>query len=242
VSSALTGDNFTGGFGGCAVFYYAGQFDGYTFTSGDAAPRRLSYGPDDYAPVTFSDTDDERRVMMGWLNHWGYAGNMGTTPWKGQMTLPRVLGWQNGALSQSLPTEVEGVWPQHQLSDEQSHSPLAVNSPVWEVLLPPLCDAWKLEARQNSELVFSLTRDEATSVWRLERFASALPPEGDAKPGWQQFFLSPVEAPLLSAGAGETRIVVDTCSVEVFGDDGTTLFCAQIFPTGSEWKISVAAA
>jgi sucrose-6-phosphate hydrolase SacC (GH32 family) len=235
VTSALSGDNFTGEFGACFASYFSGQFNGHTFTSDEATPRRLSYGPDDYAPVTFSAVPDERRVLIGWMSHWGYAGNMGTTPWKGQMTLPRQLSWKNGALLQSPPTEFDAAWDQYQMPVEES-TPLSLSSPVWEVVVPARTHSWRLEARQNDELVFALTRDHC---WRWERFAAALPPEGDAKAGWQEFFLSPVEAPVLTVG--ETRIVVDKCSVEVFGDGGSTLFCAQIFPQGGEWQVSIAA-
>src|SRR5262249_39491810 len=30
-------------------------------------------------------------VMLGWMNNWQYAGKVPTSPWRGQMTVPRKL-------------------------------------------------------------------------------------------------------------------------------------------------------
>ena len=40
------------------------------------------------------------QVMIGWMNNWQYANQVPTSPWRGQMTIPRAL---------SLKTYREGV-------------------------------------------------------------------------------------------------------------------------------------
>ncbi len=76
---------------GSGTMYFVGQFDGTTFTPDELKyPLWLDYGMDNYAGVTWSNTGD-RRVMIGWMNNWQYAGNVPCSPWRSAMTLPRQL-------------------------------------------------------------------------------------------------------------------------------------------------------
>jgi sucrose-6-phosphate hydrolase SacC (GH32 family) len=244
LSSFLDRGNFEGQFRPCYAAYFAGTFDGHVFSPSDMnrPAQRLSFGPDDYAPVTFADAPDGRRVLVGWLNHWGYAGNMGTSPWIGQMTLPRELRWQDGALVQSLPPEAESArawlrveWRTNGGGVRQAR---VDDAPAWEVVVPPASSSWRLDARQNGDAIFSLERDAARGVWTMRRGSASLPPRREDKPGRDTFFTAPCEAPA-GGGTGAARVVVDACSVEAFCDDGRALFCFQIFPRGSEWELAL---
>lgn len=252
LSSFLNRDNFQGKFSPCFAAYFAGNFDGHTFTAFEgenSAGRRVSWGPDDYAPVTFAEAPGGRRVLLGWLNHWGYAGDLVTSPWTGQMTLPRELSWQDNALVQSLPPEWDAArsWPCVELRPAgPGEAQARFDGPVWELVVPPLGrDAWRLEARHNDLLLFWLERDAARGVWAMERTAASLPPIPENKPGRNAFFTARYDAPVANdEPASDTRIVVDTCSVEVFGDGGRTLFCFQIFPPGgggaaAAWQVTL---
>ena len=76
---------------GSGTMYFTGNFDGKTFTADDREyPLWLDYGMDNYAGVTWSNTGD-RRLFIGWMNNWQYAGNVPCTPWRSAMTLPREL-------------------------------------------------------------------------------------------------------------------------------------------------------
>ncbi|MCB0688349.1 MAG: GH32 C-terminal domain-containing protein [Saprospiraceae bacterium] len=81
--------------GGSGTQYFIGRFDGKTFvnSSPSQAPNWLDYGKDNYAGVTWSDAPNKRgqRTMIGWMNNWQYAQALPTTPWRGCMTLPRLL-------------------------------------------------------------------------------------------------------------------------------------------------------
>ena len=71
--------------------YFLGEFDGKTFTADELDyPLWLDYGMDNYAGVTWSNTGD-RKVMIGWMNNWQYAGTVPCSPWRSAMTLPREL-------------------------------------------------------------------------------------------------------------------------------------------------------
>ncbi len=76
---------------GSGTMYFVGQFDGTAFTA-DALdyPLWLDYGMDNYAGVTWSNTG-QRKIMIGWMNNWQYAGSVPCSPWRSAMTLPREL-------------------------------------------------------------------------------------------------------------------------------------------------------
>jgi len=193
----------------------------------------------DYAPVSFAQAPDGRRVLIGWLNHWGYAGDMGTTPWQGQMTLPRELFWRDGALVQTLPPEWDKAHPAARVQFQDGDTETSFVADLWELTLPPEVQngSWQLEATRAGQLVFSLRRDAARNIWTLQRAASSVPPALAAKKGVEAFFTMPYVAPIENEALGETRVIVDTCSVETFCDDGRTLFCLQIFAPEGEWHL-----
>ncbi|MGL5806431.1 MAG: glycoside hydrolase family 32 protein, partial [Xenococcaceae cyanobacterium] len=71
-------------------FYIVGAFDGKQFKP-ESQPRLLDFGSDFFAPQTWFGTPG-RRIMAGWLNNWYYAHQVPTTPWRGQLSIPRELG------------------------------------------------------------------------------------------------------------------------------------------------------
>ena len=51
----------------------------------------VDYGRDNYAGVSFNGLPDSQRTVISWMNNWQYAGDVPTSPWRGQMTMPRTL-------------------------------------------------------------------------------------------------------------------------------------------------------
>lgn len=78
--------------GGSATQYFVGDFDGKKFISGQKDAIWMDYGKDNYAGVTWSDAPDNRRILIGWMNNWQYAGKEPTSVWSGSATFPRELG------------------------------------------------------------------------------------------------------------------------------------------------------
>ena len=69
----------------------------------------IDYGIDFYAPQTVL-TPDGRRVMIGWMQNWDTCNlHVKSTPWFGQMSLPRELRVKNGRLYQSPLRELEAL-------------------------------------------------------------------------------------------------------------------------------------
>ncbi|MGO2660599.1 glycoside hydrolase family 32 protein [Mycetocola reblochoni] len=76
---------------GSAMHYLVGDFNGRRFTSDATELQRLDAGRDFYAGVTFDSAPHGAAVMIGWMSNWRYAGDVPTAPWRGAMSLPRVL-------------------------------------------------------------------------------------------------------------------------------------------------------
>jgi fructan beta-fructosidase len=222
--------NLTGTVDVCTTDYFTGDFDGQRFTERPGTrQRRLTHGPDDYAAVTFSDAPGERRILLGWLNNWVYAY------YTGQMTLPRELRWENGAIVQLPGPEVEkaAAWPRFEMVE---NAPVEFEGPG-EVRVPAHTASWRLEATQGGTPVFSLTRDAARGRWIFQRGMGAFPSAWtNIRENIEKNFTAALEAAIDSAPA-VTRVMVDSCSVEVFGDGGRAWFSAQVFPPGVGWRI-----
>ena len=86
-----------GPFGGSAIQYFTGSWDGKKFTadtdaSGKIPTKWLDYGKDNYALVSWSGAPDDRRTAIGWMNNWQYAADVPTMQYRSANTLPREIG------------------------------------------------------------------------------------------------------------------------------------------------------
>jgi len=77
---------------GSGTQYFVGDFDGNKFSSEQELTLWMDYGKDNYAGVTWSNAPDNRRILVGWMNNWQYAGEKPTFKWSGATTFPRELG------------------------------------------------------------------------------------------------------------------------------------------------------
>ena len=85
--------------GGSGEQYFVGSFDGKRFvTSGEPGSHRdgahgwTNYGKDDYCAISFNNLPPrDSPILIGWMNNWQYAAKLPTSPWRGQMSLPRRL-------------------------------------------------------------------------------------------------------------------------------------------------------
>jgi len=231
--STLDHANFRNAFGRCDTYYFSGAFDGHAFTPAGGM-QRLSFGPDDYAAVTFANAPRDRRILIGWQNHWGY-------PWhSGQMTLPRELRWDgaSGSLVQLLPEEVDGAdaWPRL-IPDSQNV--LRTDAMEWEVTIPPDLAEWRLVVRRADQIVFTLERDTGRREWILQRADGSFPAEWEGKKEkMRETFTAPRRAPF-AAASGDHRVLVGSHSVEAFCDGGRVYFSAQLFPGEGSWEASL---
>jgi fructan beta-fructosidase len=80
---------------GSTAQYFVGEFDGVGFKA-DNPPETVlitDIGQDFYAAQSFSDIpkEDGRRIWLAWMANWRYPYQSPTRPWKGSLSIPRVL-------------------------------------------------------------------------------------------------------------------------------------------------------
>ncbi|GAK05552.1 LOW QUALITY PROTEIN: sucrose-6-phosphate hydrolase [Geomicrobium sp. JCM 19037] len=77
---------------GSTAQYFIGEFDGYAFHNDNPADEVLitDYGQDFYAAQTFYNVN-HRTIWLGWMANWRYPYQSPTNPWMGSMSFPREL-------------------------------------------------------------------------------------------------------------------------------------------------------
>ncbi|MCQ8279075.1 glycoside hydrolase family 32 protein [Acetobacteraceae bacterium KSS8] len=203
----------------------------------------LDHGPDFYATVTFNDLPESARTAVGWMNNWNYGQVIPTSPWRGQMAIPRSLSLRNtdGRLA-LVQNPVETLPLLHGALLERSVGNMALDAEhptrtldrisgrqldISADFVPGGADTFGLHVRsgangERTEIGYS----PRTRTLFVDRTRS-----GDAS--FSSGFKGRFEAPLAPDRDGHVRIrvLVDTSSVEVFGGDGAAAITAQIFPS-----------
>lgn len=248
--------------GGSGTQYFVGDFDGTRFTTdlaaqGTAQPLWADFGKDFYAAVSWSNDPraDGRRTWIGWMNNWGYANFIPTSPWRSAQSVPRVLSLRTtpagvrlvqepvGALTQ-LRGAVQHVAAQtiiagtHLLSASGATS--AANSAVSGSAIDIVAEfdagtaaefGLVVRAGINEETVIGV--DRATKRLYVDRTRAG-------QSTFHPTFASRQYAPIrLTNGRVRVRVLVDWSSVEVFADDGEVVITDQLFPSATSAGVAL---
>jgi fructan beta-fructosidase len=218
--------------GGSATQYFIGKFDGQVFVPLNTKTHWLDYGPDEYAGITWSNTGD-RKIFLGWMSNWLYAGQLPTQKWRNGMTLPRDLSLNEidgDILLASNPVkEIHAI--------ELKPIPLSVSSSkdlFWG--LKPIPTRFKLEYRFGNqedysiilrndlgeELVFGY--DQSRKSYFIDRTHSGIT---QFNPDFGKIYYSP-RVSLDSNSRSE--VFIDNSSIEFFNDQGLSIQTALFFP------------
>jgi len=215
--------------GGSGEQYFIGRFDGERFQNDNPAETTLwtDYGKDCYCALTFNDLPKTiTPTMIGWMSNWQYARDVPTSPWRGQMTLPRKL---------ALHTTAEGI----RLIQQPVNSLLGLREApigVHETMtgtghqfqftsIIPLDTAqevgWKVLAKNGT--FTSIGYDRVKGLLYVDRTHSG-------EVGFSKDFPTRTEAPLkLNANRLRLDVVVDRDSVEVFAEGGRVTMTNLVF-------------
>ena len=226
--------------GGTATRYFVGDFDGRSFTNTSPAQavRWLDYGCDNYATITFSDVPHERRVGLGWMSNWLYAGKLPTSPWRSAMTLPRELSLATVDGTVQLVTQPiseleslrgDSVVITNQVVEATADFPNIELTGSCEILLD--CDlgtaqqfTLSLKNELGEQTIVGYDREDGRLfIDRRESGNTDFSPDFAANPHtapWQ-----------LQNNKLRLHLFVDWCSVELFVDNGRLALTNQIFPT-----------
>ena len=215
---------------GSGTMYFIGEFDGKTFTA-DALdyPLWLDYGMDNYAGVTWSNNGD-RKIMIGWMNNWQYAGNVPCYPWRSAMTLPRELKLIDyegkPLLANTVVSEIDKIAEAWQ--PLTSHLlPLTSEKNAYQLRIT-------LQLNQKSTITLSNDTDEkyVLDVNATDRSVMAHRTSATGLTSFNGTFSVPsIQAPLNITGNSVTLdIFVDQSSVEVFTENGSMSMTNLVFP------------
>ena len=99
----LLGINPGAPLGGSINIYYVGDFDGTSFEADETTTRVMDFGKDYYAVQTFNSAPENGAIAIGWASNWQYTQIVPTYPWRGALSIPRVLGLRkNGGPGRTL--------------------------------------------------------------------------------------------------------------------------------------------
>lgn len=219
--------------------YFIGQFDGYSFKEVETPTKHIvDYGSDFYAPQSWNamPSGDGRKVWIGWVNHWLYAKDIPTDPWRGVMSIPRVLTLEHrcGRLQmiQNPVAEVE------QLRMDKRQETLVSAGKL----------SFDLHANQSHELLldcstplkkeFSITfftREQEALVlsWNGETGTLRVDRSGIPITAFHPVYTEQIETSLPVSEVLDMRILIDRSVVEIFALGGESVITLQIFPSST---------
>jgi fructan beta-fructosidase len=237
--------------GGSGEQYFIGRFDGARFANDNPSSVTLwtDYGKDCYCALTFNGLPQDRApVMMGWMNNWQYAASVPTSPWRGQMTIPRRL---------ALRTTVDGIRLVQQPIDalqELREPRLHLTRQTLEDSNRALSSA-HLDAPETFELQSTIPLGTTDEVgWRILATGGNSTIIGYDRQAREVFvdrtnsgivrfsekFPERTAAPLsLPDQILRLDILVDRCSVEVFADGGRIAITSLVFPLPAAYGIEM---
>jgi fructan beta-fructosidase len=229
--------------------YFIGDFDGTTFTS-DNPPESIlwtEYGRDNYAAVSWSNVPDTdgRRLWLGWMGNWSYARDLPTTPWQGAMTLPRQVRLRASAegvrLIQQPASELATLrgpathWSDQPVSPSQ---PFVIEEPGAALEI-----AATVQLGSAAECGITLRMgdvDHTVIGYDNSRGRLFVDRTHSGETGFNPAFSGRDSGPMpVVDGTITLHIFVDSCSVEVFGNDGSTVVTSLIFPRGGTRRLEV---
>jgi fructan beta-fructosidase len=237
--------NPDGDTGGSATRYFLGNFDGVTFTT--ASPenfRRLDWGPDMYAAVSFDNAPAGRRILIGWMSNWDYAASVPTSPWRGSVSLPRELSLATieGAVTliQQPPAELRAL---EQVAAGLSIEPFDLDGirtfeggqryRVDATFEPIDAEQFGLDVLVGVGQMVRLRYDIPSGRLSLDRTRS-----GETDFGASFASIDSVPVPLCD-GTLALQVFVDRASVEVFAQGGAVCLTQQSFPADNSTGIGI---
>jgi len=237
--------------GGSGTRYFLGVFDGKCFTpdpdpGDDFTGRWFDYGADCYAPVSFSETPDGERVLIGWMNNWDYATRTPTSSFRGSMTLPRACRLRR------LNGQIRLVQQPVGFSDARRDHGLELRDVVVRegvTPLPAMAQGEALEitvefavgSAERFGLHVRAAGDQRTVIGYDSRSASLFVDRtASGTVDLHEDFPAVHHGPLAAEdGRVRLRIYVDAASVEVFGGHGECVITDQVFPAAESRMVSL---
>lgn len=201
--------------------YFVGDFDGKTFLRHPgSAMERLDAGPDFYAGSSYWGTAE--RTFISWQACPGYAGEVPTGEYCGQMTLPRVFtlvdtpsGYKVAAKPVGMDEKLQGGQKAGEALPGETFALRIMGTGAGSVTF---------FNGQGEEVVFGIDEDNCLFADR-SRSTSLHFSEVYEKKGFQQY-----RCQRFTSGAWQIDAVFDVSSLELWVDEGTRWMTQLLFP------------
>lgn len=225
--------------GGSGEQYFLGGFDGKKFTSSSEPGSYgwTNYGKDDYCAISFNGLPaGQKPVLLGWMSNWQYAAKVPTSPWRGQMSLPRRLSFLKDDAGLTL--------QQRPLTEALRMGALSlatVSSSEFGELTPPYEVELRFEHPPQGSFGIQIYSDDlhwteigfdnAKHEFYVDRTKSGETMSPD--------FPARTKAPLAAGRPYDLRLIIDRSSVEAYSQDGTIAMTNLIYPPSPRNKIRI---
>ncbi|MCH5224059.1 MAG: GH32 C-terminal domain-containing protein [Muribaculaceae bacterium] len=232
-----------GPFGGSAVQYFIGDFDGKTFVSdtnpdGTVPTKWLDYGKDNYALVSWSNAPDNRRTTVGWMSNWQYAADVPTMQFRSANTLPRDLQLftsPEGELYVASVPSPELDKLRGKVIDKASDKNIGNHVSNYKLPADGICEIdLTFEATNADVVTFTLSNNKGEKVVMKydakNRTMSFDRRESGIVDFNQKFPAITVSPTFENSGKVNLRVFVDRSSIELFGNNGQFVMTNLVFP------------
>jgi fructan beta-fructosidase len=228
---------------GIGAQYFIGDFDGTQFINDAAADviRRVDFGEDFYAAQSWSDEPNRRRIWIAWMNNWHYANQIPTSPWRGVFSIPRQLSLRRFPGGLRLVQQPIAELGQFTTSIYDVEN-MDINAQL-AALEMDMAQEIKVQVTLGTAKGFGLklcTGDGEETVigYETERQELFIDRRLSGTSIFSDQFADVHRAPLVPQGGKiSLHIFLDSCSVEVFADDGATAMSDLIFPQSGHVRL-----
>lgn len=226
--------------GGSGEQYFLGKFDGTRFLASlePSSHGWTNYGKDDYCAISFNGlARGQKPVLIGWMNNWQYAAKLPTSPWRGQMSIPRRLSFLRDQAGLALKQEPVIAPLRARRIAVSLPPPAAEENTVLQ--MPFELDLHFANASERifgvrlltddqhwTEIAFDLSKKE----FYMDRSRSGAAVSSD--------FPARTAAPLVGSRTFDLKLIVDRSSVEAFAQDGTIAMTNLVFPRSQASQIA----
>lgn len=234
--------------GGSGTQYFIGDFDGKTFTSENSKETILwaDHGADYYAPQSWNDEPNSRRIMIGWMSNWQYAALTPTSTWRGAFSIPRELSLtkaENGIRLAHKPIselqhlrnehyhwQSEIIQPESNLLEEIYGKALEIMA-EFQITSDVKCFGFHVRVGTDEYTDVSYTVEDKTLC--LDRAHSGKVDFADGFAAVHFAELSPIDNVI------RLHLFIDSSSIEVFANDGLVVLTDCIFPSDQSQGLEI---
>ena len=226
--------------GGSGEQYFLGNFNGKRFTASSEPGSHgwTNYGKDDYCAISFNGLPkDAKPILIGWMSNWQYASQLPTSPWRGQMSVPRRLSLLRDAAGLAV-VQDPVIAPLR--ADHSDISTTKGGSLSGNMQAPFELD---LQFGRPSEQVFGIRIytdeqhwteigfDQPKREFYIDRTKSgaAITPDFPAR----------TTAPLIASRPYDFKLIIDRSSIEAYAQNGTIAMADLIFPASRNSKVAL---